>query len=685
MGKNFLFKSCLVLALIMAFCTKAASQSTNDIPKEGNMFYMENGKTRTVKASTRGDNDPQWSFKSVIENCYDNKKYKDQEAWMMTADGETKLKVTFEYKTADESYDIDSTWVEFCFYDGKDLFHDEENVIFFDDENISGTFTMEQTKKTVTLHLTAPPVFPNPSYAWYTYYVVLHLKLKGLGEAAVARQIGISRNGLFLLHGLNSSRECFFPFREYLLNTAKSYFVKQIYLGDYSSSNTSSFSDNTHKNEVVKKGLHQLCESMLKAGIASTKYDMVGHSMGGILERLYVQEVDDNHTNRLITLNTPHFGSMLGNIYQKYDEFLEDHPGVELYHGVEKFNQALDAAFSKDRSMQAVKDLGENSPAIQKLAKNSPMLLGIPVCAVGSEVNEWGLRMAVKEVFYAKFPKLASFLFDSKPGTGKAYLDKIAEKGSDYVVSVESQKGGCEKSFIYKGDFSQAMHCSVTEWNIIHEELNNLLTATDTYGLFTTGSFAEALPTPASTRGEADEIEFVEGFEEPKPTSFIKIEAEKVDGKDYTHEIRLTHSDDMMAQVAFCLLSPDDLIADYEKDVMYFDMSGYEGEKWIYAFGRTNYNALVVDSVKVTLGEGGSGIKSVEDNAALRYAVIGNILNIKNITGPYSVAVYNYAGQMLAEMESNPSHMYALPRNKGLLIVGVRSNKGNQFLKVMSK
>ncbi len=36
MGKNFLLKSCLVLALIMAFCAKAASQSTNDIPKEGN-------------------------------------------------------------------------------------------------------------------------------------------------------------------------------------------------------------------------------------------------------------------------------------------------------------------------------------------------------------------------------------------------------------------------------------------------------------------------------------------------------------------------------------------------------------------------------------------------------------------------------------------------------------------------
>ena len=683
MGKNYLLKSSLALTFLLAFCAKAMSQDSDNIPQQGSMFYMENGKTRTVKASTRGDNDPQWSFKSVVENCYDNDKYKDREAWMMTADGATKLKATFEYLTAGEDYEIDSTEVEFCFYDGKDLFHDEENVIYFDDVNLSGTFKIEQKKKSVTLHLTAPPVFPNPTYAWYTYYVILHLKLKGMGEASVARQIGVSRNGLFLLHGLNSSRECFFPFREYLLNTAKTYFVNQIYLGDYSSSNTSSFSDNTFTNRVVEKGLHQLCENMLKAGIASTKYDMVGHSMGGILERLYIQEIDCDHTDRLITLNTPHLGSVFGNIYVEYDNFLKDNPGVDLYYGVEKFNNILKEAFSKDHSMQAVKDLAKNSDAIKRLESKGWMLGGIPVCAVGSEINKWSLRMATKEGFYAVFPKLASVLFDSKAGTGKAYLDKEAQKGSDYVVSVESQIGGCKKSFIYKGDYSQAMHCKVTEWNIIHEELNKLLTATSTSD-FTTEGFGD-FPDPARTRAEEDEIEFVSGFEEPKSSSFIKIEANKVDGQDYTHEIKLTQSDDVIAKVAFCLLSPDDVIADFDKDAMNFDMSGFEGEKWIYAFGRTNYNALVIDSVKVTLGEGGSGIKSVEDNAALRYDLIGNILNIKNVTGPYSVAVYNCAGQMLAEMESNPSHMYALPRNKGLLIIGVRSNKGNQFLKVMAK
>jgi pimeloyl-ACP methyl ester carboxylesterase len=314
--------------------------------------------------------------------------------------------------------------------------------------------------------MTAPQAFQDPTISWYKFYVILKLKLKGIGDASVARQIGVSRNGLFLLHGLNSSRECFFPFREYLLNTAQSYFVNQIYLGDYSSTNTSSFSDNTHVNRVVEKGLHQLCENLLKAGIASTKYDMIGHSMGGILERLYIQEVDVEHTNRLITLNTPHFGSILGNIFIDYDEFRQT-PGVGYYNAIQKFNELLDKAFSRDRSMQAVKDLAKNSPAIQRLASKREAFYGIPVCAVGSEISKWGLTFAIKEGFYAIFPKIASFLFDAKPGTGKAYLDKQAEKGSDYVVSVESQKGGCEYSYIHKGGYTQAMHCHVTEWNII--------------------------------------------------------------------------------------------------------------------------------------------------------------------------------------------------------------------------
>lgn len=70
MGKNYLLKSSLVLALLLVFCVKGQSQGT-DIPKEGSMFYMENGEMPTTKVFTRGDNSNLWTFTSVVENCFD--------------------------------------------------------------------------------------------------------------------------------------------------------------------------------------------------------------------------------------------------------------------------------------------------------------------------------------------------------------------------------------------------------------------------------------------------------------------------------------------------------------------------------------------------------------------------------------------------------------------------------------
>ena len=130
------------------------SQGSENIPVEGNKFYMEKGIPSSSQTVTRGDNEPEWTFKSVVENCFDETK-KDKEAWLMTADGETKLKVTFEYKTGDERYTIESASVLFCFYNGDDLFNDE-NIEVVSDPGIIGTFTTEVTKKAATLHMTAP-------------------------------------------------------------------------------------------------------------------------------------------------------------------------------------------------------------------------------------------------------------------------------------------------------------------------------------------------------------------------------------------------------------------------------------------------------------------------------------------------------------------------------------------------
>lgn len=668
----------LLLSLLTVFCVKGMSQGSENIPVEGNKFYMEKGIPSSSQAVTRGDNSETWTFKSVVENCFDETK-KDKEAWLMTADGETKLKVTFEYKTVDERHKIDSAQVLFLFYNGDDLFNDEDAMLITD-ENITGTFTKEVTEKSVTLHMTAPKVFPDPDASWYAFYVVLGLKFKGLGQAIVARQIGVSRNGLLLMHGLNSNRQCFWPFGEYLYNTG-SYLKQQYYIQDYSTSNTSSFYDNTHKNRVVENGLKTLSKKLFDIGIASTKYDMIGHSMGGILERLYIQQIDNKHTNKLITLNTPHFGSPLGEIYRAYDAARAE-PAFE-YVLKTPMDFYLEIGFADDSNKQAVMDLGTYSQPIQELGWTVDKLKGIRVCAVGTEID-WTasdeIRYAVSEPFYQAWGAIMLNVFNKEVKHKRVYLDENAD-GTDGVVSVNSQKGGCERSYIYRGLITQANHCAATEWDVIQARLLELLTSPKSGDFCLTGFGTP----PANVRKRAAEnFEFFTDFVEPKSTSFIKIEGKKVENQKYTHELKITHSDDMAKTVAFCVLSKDEVVYDFDKNVMHFDMSGFEGEKWIYAIGRTNYNALVIDSVKVTLGAS-DGIKSVEDNAELRYAIAGNNLIIKNVTDPYSIAIYNAAGQMLAEMDSNPLHTYALPRNKGLLVINVRSNKGKQFLKVLTK
>ena len=678
MGKNYLLKSSLVLALLLVFCVKGMSQGFENIPEERTKFYMEKGIPGTSKTFTRGDNSNLWTFKSVVENCFDESK-KDKEAWLMTADGETQLKVTFEYKTNDERYAIDTAEVAFCFYNGDDLFYDD-NLEIIDDPGIIGTYTMEVKKNAVTLHMTAPKVFPDPDASWYAFYVVLGLRLNGLGEAIVARQIGVSRNGLLLMHGLNSNRQCFWPFGEYLYDTG-SYLKQQFYIQDYSASNTSSFYDNTHVNRVVENGLKTLSQKLFDIGIASTKYDMIGHSMGGILERLYIQQIDNKHTNKLITLNTPHFGSPLGEIYRAYDAARAE-PAFE-YVLKTPMDFYLEIGFADDPDKQAVMDLGTFSQPIQELGWTVGKLKGIRVCAVGTEID-WTasdeVKYAISEPFYQAWGSIMLNVFNKEVKHERVYLNEDAD-GSDAVVSVNSQKGGCEKFYIYRGLITQANHCAATEWDVIHERLLELLTSPKSSDFCLTGFGTP--PAYARTRG-AENFKFFTDFVEPKSTSFIKIEAKKVDNQEYTHELRLSHSNDMAKTVALCVLSKDDVVYDFDKDVMQFDMSGFEGERWVYAIGRTNYNALVIDSVKVTL-DAADGIKSMEDNAELRYAIVENNLEIKNVTGPYSVTVYNSAGQMLAEMNSNPSHMYALPRNKGLMIINVRSNKGKQFIKVVTK
>lgn len=88
---------------------------------------------------------------------------------------------------------------------------------------------------------------------------------------------------------------------------------------DYNKQSDHPFSENVA--EIIK-GINELINQTRSLNYSAAKVDIVSHSMGGILSRLYLQSNYKynyrNDVNKLITLNTPHSGSQFANSVEKY-------------------------------------------------------------------------------------------------------------------------------------------------------------------------------------------------------------------------------------------------------------------------------------------------------------------------------------------------------------------------------
>ncbi|HEX5152760.1 MAG TPA: T9SS type A sorting domain-containing protein [Parafilimonas sp.] len=138
------------------------------------------------------------------------------------------------------------------------------------------------------------------------------------GKLIYAYPIQIYRAPLLMVHGLMGHRESFEIFEEKLFEGMLLYPGNKnssplTYRLDYSISNTASFETN---KIVVKKGIDDLLTQARDFFFSAGKVDVLAHSMGGVVSRLYIQNPygcvpyrDDVH--KLITFNTPHSGTQL--------------------------------------------------------------------------------------------------------------------------------------------------------------------------------------------------------------------------------------------------------------------------------------------------------------------------------------------------------------------------------------
>ena len=231
----------------------------------------------------------------------------------------------------------------------------------------------------------------------------IHLELveTNTGEVKETIPLALYNPPVLLIHGLNSNATVFDELREYL-NYPEGFIIQP----NYEATNDSEFEVNS---TLLQENIDNLISEIIFSGYGVGQVDVVGHSMGGILTRLYLQSeyyLDD--INKLITLNTPHSGSEMANIAYVLDI------ACELFSN----NQVAVNEF--DCFGGAIENLRTNSSAILDDLNGTNLNLNIiPSHAIVTTVNVWD--------YYLLEVLLGFFIFNDD---------------HDMIVSKTSQLGG---------------------------------------------------------------------------------------------------------------------------------------------------------------------------------------------------------------------------------------------------
>ena len=292
-------------------------------------------------------------------------------------------------------------------------------------------------------------------------------------------QIKIIRPPVMMVHGLNADYKTFESLQNVLCSRGYNSF--QLWNMDYSDTNTQSFEDNYY---IFLWDLQKLLYDVKNNGFAAQKADIVGHSMGGLLARQYLQsDKYSNNIHKLITLNTPHSGSQGANFIMD----MTDHNGniyEMVYYLATKIGSwtGMNADESKhevDRFIKygAVKDLCVNSNAINDLNVKQLNKNIVPSHAIYTTTSNFpankDLFLALIEVMIriGRNSSVSSLLFNGE--------------ANDLVVAVSSQKGGLAK-VTYIPD---VWHSSTTNSDVINTVVSLLNESVDNENVFSIGGY----------------------------------------------------------------------------------------------------------------------------------------------------------------------------------------------------
>ncbi|MBD2700142.1 hypothetical protein IC229_05815 [Spirosoma sp. BT702] len=251
--------------------------------------------------------------------------------------------------------------------------------------------------------------------------------------------ITVYRAPVFMVHGLWSDASCYSTTKSTLLSTGQ-YEPRFLHVVDYHETANRSFSVNVPK---IPEQIDLLFYLLEREGISAGKVDYIGHSMGGILGRLYLQgptSRDDVH--KLITVNTPHSGSPMPSLLTS-----TQYPYTN-YNACVIINKALGPFVGGACDGGSVDDLRVNSAAI-RVDLNGATRTNNKVPAHAIVTTELTQSDTFGKRSKAKIFELVLDLYNVTPNA-------LFQDDHDLVVAFNSQLGGMSGSC--KSIFYNQMH-----------------------------------------------------------------------------------------------------------------------------------------------------------------------------------------------------------------------------------
>ena len=337
---------------------------------------------------------------------------------------------------------------------------------------------------------TGPENYPSESGSTYNLKATLYYTKDGVEKIAYETDIELVRPPVLFVHGLHDKGATWNKMIKYL-SKEKLYSNFQLLAANYEGTHNETFATNVGVVEQYAKNLLGLVN---RNGYTATKVDAVGHSMGGLLTKKCIQERDGGEfIRKVITLNTPHGGSQLGNfLNDSRVKFVRDVEDMYIDNWAWYLNPTLPRKInitphpiSRSILKFIYKEFGPNSGNISNGAVSDLSVGGSAI----SLINNNSTRSVKCHAITTTTKSLARTLLDNvfaafEYPSGDDFLKELYNGDeSDLIVPLKSQKGGLESPYV--SSFSAGW--ALNSWNYFHsntcttenimKEVRNLLSS----------------------------------------------------------------------------------------------------------------------------------------------------------------------------------------------------------------